>query len=185
MPGLTDTQAIRYGYVTDPIDWTMVRDEADDIAVQLDAADTQAAAVLQSPVAAVTRFSALAVAVATPVSVPWTSEVQDTHAMVDIAGQPNRFTVSSAAGAGLYFVQFQMQTDTTGWTRGDIILNKNAAQYARKTFRAPQSFGRMQFSAQVYLGSVGDFVTFQVSHEGGGTTNTTEIYGYIYKVANN
>jgi hypothetical protein len=185
MPGITDTQAIRFGYVTDPISYTMIRDEADDIAAQLDAADASAAVVLQSPAAIVRRNAALPIAVSTLVAVPWDVEVEDTHAMVDIAGQPQRLTASAAAGAGLYTVQFLAQTDTTSWTRGDVVVNKNGAFYCRKTYRAPQPFDYMQLTVQMHLGVVGDYVSFQMFHEGGGTTNLIEAYAYIFKIANN
>lgn len=185
MGGITDTQSIRFGYVTDPIDWTMLRNEADDIAAQLDLADVQAAAALRSPAAIARRSASLAVAVSTLVAIPFDTEVEDTHGMIDIAGQPQRLTVSSSSGAGLYTVQLMTQSDTTGWTRGDLVVNKNGSFYCRKTWRAPQSFGWMALTASMHLGTVGDFVSFQIFHEGGGTTNTISVEASIFKIANN
>lgn len=185
MGGITDTQSLRFGYVGEPIDWSLVYNLADDIATQLDLADTAATAALQVPAAIVRRGTTLALAAGVAVSVPFTSEQQDTHGMVDIAGQPNRLTVSAASGPGLYAVTFVTQCDTTGWTRGDIIVNLNGAQYSRKAFFAPQPFGSMQVTMHMHLGTVGDFVTFQMYHETGGTTNMIEAYAYIFKLANN
>lgn len=185
MPGITDTQALRFGLVADPIDWTMLRNLADDIAAQLDLADLAAIAALQMPAVIAQRNTALALPVTTATAVPWNNEIQDTHGMLDTAGAtPNRLTVSAAAGAGLYVTSIQVQTDTTGWTRGDVILNKGASGYARKTWDQPQSFGYMQMTAMVRLGVVGDFIGWQIYHEGGGTTNTTEVNVRVYKIAN-
>jgi|SRR6185436_12945033 len=185
MGGITDTQSIRFGVLGEPIDWKMLRDTADDIAAQLDLADAQALAALQMPAAIVRRGSTLAIPVTTLTLVPFTSEQQDTHAMVDIAGQPTRITASATAGPGLYTVQFIAQCDTTSWTRGDIQINLNGAFYTRRTFQAPQSFGWMQVTVQMWLSTVNDYVTFQMYHEGGGSTNLIEAFAYVFKLANN
>ena len=185
MAGITDTQSIRYGHVTDVISHTMLRNEADDIAAQLDAADVAATAALKLPAAIVRRGATLAVPVSSLTAVPFDDEQQDTHAMVDLATQPTRITAGATAGAGLYMVAWQVQWDTTGWMRGDVVVNKNGAYYARQTLYTPQSFDVFSGCLEIHLGTVGDYVSFSVFHEGGGTTNLFEMYAWAWKVANN
>lgn len=169
MAGTTDTQSLRFGQVTDVISHTMQANLADDIAVQLDAADVARAATLKGPVAGASRGSMnLPVGVAQLVT--FTSEMFDTHGMIDIATQPTRLTVPSSAVAGIFEVHFEALWDTTGWTRGDIYFYKNGGFYSQRTWYAPQSLGTVRFTSQVWLGASGDYLQVYVSHEGGGTT---------------
>lgn len=184
MPNVTDTQSLRYGYVSDPMDWTMLRNLADDIAAQLDLADVARTKALKRPQAQAQRNAALALAVNAATVVPFDTEVWDTHAMVDIAGQPTRITAGATAGAGLYLFLVRAICDTTGWTKAEISLNKNGVSMAQRTYHTPQGFSPLYFSQVVYLGTVGDFVTLSVFHEGGAaTTNTSEVNLQAWKIS--
>lgn len=184
MPGITETQAIRYGLVTDPLDWTMMRNEADDIAVQLDAADVAKNLALGRPLVQARRSAALALADGSTVLVPLDQEIYDTHNMIDVAGaNPSRVTVNAASGTGHYMVAAYASATTTGWTRGDIQLFKNGV-YNRGRSLWFQPGGPMNLTGIVYLGTVGDFIDIRLSHTGGGTTNTSLVQFYVFKLCN-
>lgn len=183
MPGVTDTQALRFGLVADPIDFAMVRNLADDIAAQLDAADLARTKALKRPVAWSQRSSALALPVNTMTSVPFQVEIWDTHAMVDIPTQPSRIVASATAGTGVYMFMMRASADTTGWTRGDLALFKNGALHTQRTLHTPQNFTPMYHSAIINLGVVGDFVSCSIYHEGGGSTNTSEVNLMCWKIS--
>jgi hypothetical protein len=170
MPGVTATQSLRYGYVTDPVSYTMQRDLADDIAAQLDAADVLRTAAMKKPVVFASRNTALTLPNLTLTTVPFTSSQYNTHGMVDIATQPTRITVTAAAGAGQYLVETHIQWTYAGWTRGDITILRNGVFYAQKTWVSPQDQDVLQFTTMVDMPNIGDYLSMQVYHEGGGTS---------------
>lgn len=185
MAGVTDTQSLRFGEVEDVITHTMVRDLADDIALQLDAADVAQATALKKPIIWASRFGGLSLPVSPTITlVPWLSENQDTHAMLDIATQPTRFTASATSGTGVFMVNVQARLDTTGWTRGDMIFYKNGVFFGQKSFLAPQNLNMLQATFMINLGTVGDYITVGLYHEGGGSTSVSSIVGWCHKVSN-
>jgi hypothetical protein len=184
MPGVTDTQSLRFGYVTDPISHTTVRDLADDVAAQYDAADVARAAALQKPVVRVQRNAGLAIPVTTITAIPWDVETTDTHGMVDIATNPTRVTAVTAAGSGLYLAEIDVQSNMGSWTRADIILRRNGTFYAQKSWYNPQDFNHLQFSSFIDLDTVGFYLEWLLYHEGGGTTNTVIVEGRVFKATN-
>lgn len=171
MPGLTDTQSLRFGVEADPISYTMQRDLADDIAAQLDAADVLRTAVLKLPVVSLRRNAALAIPVTTATPIPWDVEVEDSHNMVDLATQPTRVTAVAAAGTGLYMLDVFLQCDMTSWTRADIMLQRNGTFYSQKSYYNPQNFDWLSATWMIDLDTVGHYFTVGLYHEGGGTTN--------------
>lgn len=182
MPGVTDTQSIRFGYVTDPTDWTMMRNEADDIAAQLDLADIAKTAALGRPLVFARRTATLALADGATVLVPLDSEIYDTHNMVDTAGaNPSRVTVNTASGIGHYMVSCYSTVNATGWTRGDIQLYKNGTLNRGRSLWSPPG-GTLNLSGIVYLGTIGDFLDMRLFHTGGGTTNATFCIFYVFKL---
>lgn len=181
---MTDTQSLRFGQVTDVITHTMQQNLADDIAAQLDLADTARTAALKRPIARVQRGTALAIPVTTVTVVPWVTELTDTHAMVDIATQPTRITAGATAGTGAYIVQADLQGSYTGWTRADLLIYKNGAVYAQRTWFTPQDFNILAITTMVNFGVVGDFVDLRIYHEGGGSTNTLTVNMNATKISN-
>jgi hypothetical protein len=185
MPGVTDTQSIRFGLVTDPIDWTMVRNEADDIATQLDAADVAKLAALTRPIVKVRRVAAQALPVGVATAISWDSTVQDTHGMSGVGtGTPTRVTVSAAAGAGHYMVAAAATLNSASWTRGDMQLFKNGGLIRARELWFPPG-GSLGLSAIVWLGAVADFLDLRIYHEGGGSDNTVFVQLTAYKLCNN
>ena len=185
MAGTTDTQSLRFGEVTDVIDFTMIKNLADDIAVQLDAADVVRTAALKRPQGYVSRGGALALPANTTTIATWTAEVIDTNAMIDLVGQPQRITVGALAGTGLYMMEANFNADTTGWTRADAVLLKNGALVAQHTFHSPQSFSVLYASMIVHAPNTTDFFTLGMYHEGGGTTNSSTIEMRVSKLTEN
>jgi hypothetical protein len=158
---------------------------ADDIAAQLDLADAARAHALKRPQAFSQRQAALGIPVSSVLVVNFDFEIWDTNGMIDIAGQPSRITAVAGAGAGLYLVNMILYTDTTAWTKADILLSKNGTMMTQRTFHTPQSFSYLYHSQIVYMGTVSDFLTMSVYHEGGGTTNTAEVDFQAWKIADN
>ena len=184
MPGVTSTQNLRFGYVTDPQDWTMQRNLADDMARELDAADVAKAAALGRPAVHVRRNATLALGDGATVLVPMDSEIYDTHGMVDVAGaNPSRVTVTASSGTGHYFASGIVTANTTGWTRGDIQLSRNGTIQRSRTLWF-QPGGSINVSGIVYLGTVGDYLDLRVFHTGGGSTNATFVQFYVFKLCN-
>jgi hypothetical protein len=186
MAGITDTQSLRFGQVTDPISWTMQRDLADDIAAQLDAADTARTAALKRPTAMARRSASLSIPVApTITTVTFDQEVAgDTYNMIDLATQATRITVSAAAGAGVYMAQAVLQGSYTSWTRGDLILSRTGVFYGQRTWYSPQDLNVLSACWMVNMPSVGDYFTLGVYHEGGGSTGTVDISLRVFKISN-
>jgi hypothetical protein len=182
MAGVTDTQSLRFGQVSDVIDHTTVKNLADDIASRLDTQDLARTKALTRPEVYVQRNAALSVPVSTITVVPWDSEQIDTHAMVDLVGQPTRVTCGATAGTGIYLVGFYVSIDTTGWTRGDLLISINGIQYARRTWWGPVSGVGMWLDTQVYLSATTDFITGSILHEGGGSTSTFQATMRVQKV---
>jgi hypothetical protein len=168
MANTTPTQSIRYAEVPDVLTHTALANLADDVATQLDAADTARTHALKTPYANIDRNATLALPVTTVVTIPWDSLVTDTHGMVNLGLNPTRITVSASAGAGLYQVIVgNTSLDTTGWTRGDISFRKNGTQFVSKDFFQP--INAMNFETIVSM-AVADYIECHIWHEGGGTT---------------
>lgn len=184
MAGVTDTQSIRFGQVTDVITHTMIANEADDIAVQLDAADAARIVAEKRPIAWTRRAAVLGIPVAAATAVPFDTEVWDTHAMIDIAGQPNRITIGATAGTGVYLVQVEAVGTYTGWTIGALILLRNGAVHIEKTFPTIQSGDTMSLSMIINATATTDFYTVSIYHEGGGTTNMSRVDMRAFKLTN-
>src|ERR1041384_3925766 len=140
MAGTTDTQSIRFGQDTDVIDHTTLKNLADDVAAQLNAADTARTAALTRPAVFVRRISALALPAAASTVVPFDDLVYDTHGLCNLGTQPTRVTVSASSGAGVYMVHaVPISWDKTGWTRADVVVSKNSTAYMQRTLWGPQS----------------------------------------------
>lgn len=184
MPGITSTQNIRYGVVSDQQDWTMLRNEADDIARELDAADVAKAAALGRPVVHARRNATLALADGSVVLVPLDSEIYDSHNMVDVAGaNPSRVTINASSGTGHYFVSAIATAVTTSWTRGDCQIYRNGGLYRSRSLWFPPG-GSINVSGIAYMGTVGDYLDARIYHQGGGTTNLTFLQLYVFKLCN-
>lgn len=182
MAGVTDTQSIRFGQDTDVIDHTLLKNLADDVAVQLDAADVARTAALKRPAVFLQRLAVLALPAAASTVVPYDTLNYDTHGMVNLGGQPTRVTVSASSGAGIYMVHaVPISWDKTGWTRADVIVSKNGTPYMQRTLWGPQS--TMAVQGMVFLGTVGDYIETLIYHESGGTTNLSVMNLYVWKVA--
>lgn len=186
MPGTTDTQSLRFGTVDDVITHTMQANLADDIATQLNSADTARTAALTRATARVGRLSSTftlpvsAVTVVTMDLLTW-----DTHGMVNLGTQPQRVTTTASSGAGLYHATVTAQVDTTGWTKGDLIINKNGGFYAQRTWWGPQNLDTLLHEAFVPLDAVSDYLTFALYHEGGGSTTVYSVEAWVQKVTGN
>ena len=170
MAGVTDTQSIRFGQVTDVQTHTMIANEADDIATQLDAADLARTAALKRPTAWSKRSAVIAIPVTSQTLIQMDTEVWDTHSMVDIAGLPFRVVVGATAGAGVYLVQAETNGDYTGWTTAIIAIQKNGTDWVSKRFHLPQTGEVLGLQMLVDM-ALNDYFTMTIYHEGGGTTN--------------
>lgn len=184
MPGITDTQSIRFGQVTDPLDWTMLRNEADDIATQLDAADTAKTAALTRPAARVRRLAQVALPVNTTTTIAFDSEDFDTHGIADVGGaNPSRITAVSAAGTGHYMFSASLTANSASWTLGRLGLFKNGALARERALWFPPG-GSLGVQGIIYLGVIGDFVDLRVYHEGGGSDLTIFVGLSVFKLCN-
>lgn len=185
MAGVTETQSLRYGHVTDVISHTMMRDLADDIAVQLDAADAARAVALKRPQARSHRNATASLAAATPTAQVFDTLVWDTHGMINIGAQPTRITVVTAAGVGSYHVTGWAQCDTTSWTRADLSIAKNGTAIRARTWFQPVILDVLSVEAIVDMNTVGDYFTLILSHEGGGSTTIYEVDLSVQKITTN
>lgn len=184
MAGTTDTQSLRFGQVPDVIDHTMIKNLADDIAVQLDAADLARTAALKRAAASISRTATFTVAVSTIQVVTFDTLNWDTHSMVNLGTQPQRYTVGATAGPGTYYVAMYVFTDTASWTKGDLLINKNGSLYAQRTWWGPQVLDYLFIDAILPLDVITDFLTFSIYHEGGGSTTVFAVDTYLQKISN-
>lgn len=180
----TPTQSLRYAYVTDVISHTASKDLADDVAAQLDAADVARTAALKRPIAKARRTAAQSIVDSSFVTVTFDTEVWDTHAMIDIAGQPTRITCGATAGIGIYLVRARVNTIAgTGFTRSDIgILKNGVVKHQNEQWGAVTD--EMYCAGHVALGATTDFLTMTIRHIGGGTINASFIELTAQKIAN-
>jgi hypothetical protein len=167
MSGTTPTQSIRFAEIPDVLSHTVLANLADDVATQLDAADTARTHALKTPFVNIDRNATVNVPVTTVTTISWDSLITDTHAQVNLGTNPTRITCSATAGAGLYQVVVNVTVDTTGWTRGDIAFRKNNTIFTSRDFYQPVN--QMSFETIVAL-AVNDYIEAHVYHEGGGTT---------------
>src|SRR5918994_1267840 len=140
MPGTTDTQGLQYDLLSENVATateTGLERLAKQIATQLDAADTARTTALKRPAARARRFNLQSIPNNVTTFINFDQEVFDSHTMIDIAGQPQRVTVSAGAGAGVYQVSgrlFGIFTNNTG--RVDLYVTKNNAELFRQTIFA-------------------------------------------------
>lgn len=183
MAGVTDTQSIRFGQVSDVVTHTMVANEADDIAVQLDAADLARTHALKRPQAYVSRSASFNLPVSTITVVTFDVINWDTHSMVNLATFPQRVTVGATAGTGIYHCYVRATPDTTSWTKGDVILQKNGAFHMQKTAWQPVSFSTIAAEFFVNMALTTDYLSVAMYHEGGGTTAVSGVEFYVQKIS--
>lgn len=183
MAGVTPTQSLRYGQVTDVVAHTFQADLADDIDTQLQAAITARNAARLRPRATARRvLTSLSVAATTLVVVPFDSEADDTNGMVDVATQPNRITCSASAGAGGYYVSgFVDSAAGSAFTRSDIQINRNGTQVLHRSYWGQVT--EMFVDGWVSL-AVGDYLELAVYHEGGGTVSMSDLFMEVQKFTN-
>lgn len=183
MSGTTDTQSLRYGTVNDVISHLTVANLADDIAAQLDAADTARTHALKRPTVGLLATSTFSLPVSTVTVVTFNSLQWDSHSMVNLGTFPQRITLNASAGTGLYHVYVSATCDTTGWTKGDVIVQKNGSTYDQKTFWGPVSNVGLDMETFVQMDVVTDYFTFALYHEGGGSTTVFEVDVYLQKIS--
>lgn len=183
MAGTTDTQSLRFGQVSDVIDFTMIKNLADDVAAQLDAADLARTAALKRPAASISRGATFTLPVSTITTVTFDTLNWDTHSMVNLGTQPQRYTVGATAGPGSYYVALYVFTDTAAWTKGDLLINKNGSLYAQRTWWQPQVLDYLFIDTILPLDVVTDFLTFSLYHEGGASTTVFAVDSYVQKVS--
>lgn len=183
MSGTTDTQSLRFGQLDDIITHTMIKNLADDMAVQLDAADVARTHALKRPQALANRGATFTVAATTIQVVTFDTVGWDTHSMINLGTQPTRVTVGATAGAGRYETSLYVFTDTTGWTKGDLIVNKNGSFYAQKTWWGPQSLDYLDIQVMLPMLSITDFLTFAIYHEGGAATTVFGVDAFVQKIS--
>lgn len=186
MAGVTDTQSLRFGQVSDVITHTMVRDLADDIAVQLDAADAARLVAQKRPVAWARRaLTAQSLPVGLPAVITFDQELVDTHSMIDLATQPTRITCGATAGTGIYLVQVNLVAFMAAWGRGDLGVRKNGTTpQVQKAFISPLDLVGHHASMLINFAATTDYVEMTTYHESGGATNTSVAWMRVTKITN-
>jgi hypothetical protein len=184
MSGITSARQIRYATLNDPTSSFFLEDTTRDIQRELDTLDGLKTTAMKRPVA-IMHVNAPTVAVTTATTINFTNEDVDTHGMIDIPTNAQRITVSSAAGAGLYYVVAQSQALVSGaWTLGEMTIRKNGGAVVRRDYYNfnGQTSLRMYVASIVYLGAVADYVDLQVYHEGGATDNIGQTFLRAFKI---
>lgn len=186
MSGIALPRSIRFATLDDPVSAAFLETTTTDIQRELDTLDGLKTTAMKRPVA-IMHVNTLTIPVSTPTVVNFSVEDVDSHAMIDIPTNAQRITVSSAAGAGLYFVEAHTQAFASGnWTLGEFTLRKNGGGVVRKdyfNFNGASSI-KMYVASMVYLGAVSDYVDVQVYHEGGATDDIGQTYLKATKITN-
>jgi hypothetical protein len=187
MSGITLARSIRYATLDDPISAAFLADTVTDIERELDALDVLKLAAMKRP-CAIMHTNSFSVAASTVTTVNFTTEDVDTHGMINIGTNAQRITVSSAAGAGLYYViAFTDAFNSGAWTLGEITMRKNAGVVARRkcyNFNGSTTVD-LFVSGVMWLGAVNDFVDMTVYHEGGASDDISTTYLKAFKITNN
>jgi hypothetical protein len=182
--GTTDTQSIRYGHAADPMNWTMLRDEADDIATQLDAADAAGSGALKRPVVRVSRTIAQLFSTGVKAGIAFQTLIYDTNGMTLLGTQPLRAAIVGAnSGIGTYMLQGIATLSTTGVaTAGHLSFWKNGVTFLGQRTMSSQ-VNDISLTVQAYLGTIGDYVEMHYQYDGTGTPNITSAQCWVRKVS--
>lgn len=187
MAGTTDTQSLRFGQVTDVLSDTTVGNLADDIAVQLTAADTAATGTggaLKRPLVWVRRASGQLYSVGVRAGIAFTTAIADTDAMTNLGTSPLRAAIVGAGhGAGLYMVHGQARLSSSGTpTASHLSVWKNGATLLSQRTMWTQDSGVISVTAQGYL-VVGDWIELHYQYDGAGTPTITLADCWVRKLS--
>lgn len=184
MPGVTDTQSIRYGLVTDPLSHTTQAYLAEDIAAQLDAADAAGAVALKRPAVFVRRTIGQLYSVGVKAGIAFQSLIYDTHGMTLLGTQPLRAAiVGASSGIGNYEFKGTATLSSTGaCTAGHLSFWKNGTvPLGQRTMFAQQS--TIALTVPAYLGTIGDYVEMHYQYDGAGTPTITFAECWVRKLS--
>lgn len=183
MAGVTDTQSIRFGQVTDIITHTMQANLADDVAAQLDAADAASLLALKRPAVYVTRISqAFTAGVTASVSFD-TIQYDTTGTQVNLGTFPTRVTVGATAGAGIYMVHGVATYSTTGSptaTNLSVLKNGTTLMGQRMIWGG---VGALDLTLLVYAANTTDYFELQYLYIGSGTPTVTFGQFWVHKIS--
>jgi hypothetical protein len=182
--GVTDTQSLRFGQVTDVITHTMQANLADDIATQLDAANTAAVPVLKPPVVYIRRNANQLFSVGVRAGIAFDAVIYDTNTMTNTGTQPLRAAiVGASSGIGTYMFDGMINLSTTGsCSAGHISFWKNGVTLlGQRTIWAQR--GPVTLGLQVYLGTLGDYVEMHYQYDGTGTPTVIFAECWVHKLS--
>lgn len=187
MSGITDTQSLRFGQVTDPISYTMQADLANDVAAQLDAADTAASGTngaLKRPAVNVRRVTNQLFSVNVRAGIAFDNLVYDTNGMTNLGVNPLRACiVGTNSGTGIYQLFGQVTFSTTGAsTSVELSFWKNGAtQIAQR--QGYLQVNTISSGCHVYLGTLADYMEMHFEYNGTGTPTVTFAQCWVRKVS--
>lgn len=135
MGDVTLNYALRYPFNDETITDVSTKNLADDIAAMLtNTLDADRDKSLGRASGQWSRFANQSIAANTETAIIGTSEVFDTNAEIDIAGQPTRITIV-AGSTGLYWVSAGIDNiGGTAWTSGTIAIAKNGTDIVRRKY---------------------------------------------------
>lgn len=189
MAGVTSAQSLRYATVDDPVSATFTENLAEDIARELDAIEAARVVAMKPPVAIARNIGGQSIPVGGVGTVlQWTTEEIDTHGMIDLVSNNTRITVSSAAGAGLYWVDVIVGGSVpSAWSMIELSIRKNGGVQARRKYwnTASTTQTTPKFGMFIWLGAVTDYVDVVLYHEGGASESTSGGYLKVVKRTTN
>jgi hypothetical protein len=178
MGGTTNSQSLRYPYLTETITDASTKNLADDIATALSAQDTKRAAALKRAAVQVARNANQSIPDNTDTLVSFDGEIQDTD-NVWVIGTPTRLTIPAGL-TGLWWVRAQVLSagHTSSTTKGQLSIRVSGTTVKRRTyFTATGTIkNQMQVSGLVNVPNAGDFIEVAILHVGGGALNASSIF---------
>lgn len=179
MGGTTNSQALRFPYVTETISDLHTKNFADDCATALAAQDVRRTSALKRSIVEVERAAALALADGSNVTVPWDTEVTDPDNLVNVGGgTPSRITIPAGL-TGIWYCRVQvLSPGATGWMKGQVSITVTGNIRMRRSycqFGGGDSIDDMHLTAFVPVPNAGDYIEVQLLHVGGGSTNASDI----------
>lgn len=178
MGGTTNSQSLRYPYVTETITDASTKNLADDCATALSLQDTARTAALKRSVVQVSRNANQSIADNTDTLVSWDAEIQDPDNLW-VIGTPTRITVPAGL-TGLWWVRVQVLSagHTSSTSKGQISIRVSGTTVKRRTyFTATGTIkNQMQVSGLVNVPNAGDFIEAAILHVGGGALNASSIF---------
>lgn len=177
MGGTTNSQALRYPYVTETITDVSTKNLADDCATQLSAQDTNRTKALKRSVVSIFRSANQSIPDNVDTLVSFDTEFQDPDNLW-VIGTPTRITVPAGL-TGIWWVDVYVSSPglTGSVTKAQVSIRVSGTAVKRRTYFTATGTIKspLRVFGHVSVPNAGDFIEVALLHVGGGALNASNI----------